>query len=47
MKREIVGVEPYNTTWNGNTFVGTKYHYVYKKDGCDGVAVSSFKIRLP
>lgn len=46
MKREIkiVGIEPYNTTFNGNNFVGTKYHYVYKKDGADGVAVSTFKI---
>lgn len=46
MKREIkiIGIKPYDYSFNGNNFVGTKYYYIYKDDGCDGNGCDSFKI---
>lgn len=46
MKREckIIGIKPYETKFNDNVFVGTKYYYIYKEDNCNGNACDSFKI---
>lgn len=46
MKRQIkiIGVRPYQTTFNGNTYVGTKYYYVFNEPDTEGNGCDSFKI---
>lgn len=46
MKRDIkiVGIRPYEVTYNDRTFVGTKYYYIFKEDNTNGNACDSFKI---